>query len=114
MNPFSFHCIHLVAVICIPENEVEVNPTFDCCSNWLYRDVYDVRRLYMYNVVHLRSVAANWKTLLYIAVLMHIRIYVNALRNAFLKKSPIKRLFKECPPPEGLLHFTIRGLIEMH
>lgn len=50
----------------------------------------------------------------YIAVLMHIRINVNAVRNAFLKKSPIKRLFKECPPPEGLLHFTIRGLIEMH
>lgn len=44
---------------------------------------------------------------------MHICIYVNAVRNAFLKKSPIKRLFKECPPPEGLLHFTIRGLIEM-
>lgn len=47
VNSFSFHCIHLVAVICIPENEVEVNPTFDCCSNWLYRDVYDVRRLYI-------------------------------------------------------------------
>lgn len=32
-NSLSFHCSHLVAVICVSENEVETNPISDCCSN---------------------------------------------------------------------------------